>query len=419
MRKKRVIGDPYLRDRVIFSDEGSSLKKWVIIFSLLGLASVAGIGSLYFPEFTLKVKNYLKMVISTDQSENKDSSLPPSDEIPPSDSNEIEASEVSESQAEITESIAIPPQSESADIAESKSTHSEENNMDISTQESSNDSALESQMETVPEESTETSIETTAFDSTQIPTSADVEKLLTTAERQIRQLRFTTPEGNNAYETYQTLVKIAPDKAAPILDEIVAWYSERGERLLKRDRILRPAQKNAYEMYEKMQAIAPQHPHSKALLENLLSALEEQANQQIDREKLIRPKGDNAQETYQAMLAIAPHHTKTQEISDTILAPLFEKAEQQIQKRQLTTPKNDSAANTYQEILDMFPDNERAKVGLKEIADEYYALAVGKQQQGEYSDSLLMIERGLEIMPENSDLLTLKEEINTYLQNGR
>jgi len=107
--------------------------------------------------------------------------------------------------------------------------------------------------------------------------TAEIEQLKAKAQRQLKGVLLTTPAGNNAYETYQALAKIAPDQAAPILNEIVAWYFDRGKTLIERNDLIYPAKRNAYEMYTRMQSVAPQHTDSKAFSEILLTALEKQA----------------------------------------------------------------------------------------------------------------------------------------------
>jgi len=238
--------------------------------------------------------------------------------------------------------------------------------------------------------------------------SETVEDLLIKAKKQIAKLQFTTPKGNNAYETYHILLKIAPQSAQPILDEIVAWYFKRGQYYIDTNRLTQPARGNAYKMYQKIYDIAPPHPMRQQLLSQLIEGFKQRIQYQLKRKRVTRPKNNNAYDSFQEIRAIMPENQEIQALSNIIVNPLIVQAEQQIKARKYTLPLNDNALESYQKILELSPNNLQAQEGLKKIADRYYQLALKKQSR---SRRLTWVNRGLQAIPDHPGLNQLKQEI--------
>ncbi|OAD23185.1 tetratricopeptide repeat domain protein [Candidatus Thiomargarita nelsonii] len=189
-----------------------------------------------------------------------------------------------------------------------------------------------------------------------------VENLLTKARAQIAKTQYTSPKGDNAYETYQTLFKVAPEQAEPILDAIVAWYFKEATQYLKSDQVIQPENGNAYNMYQQLREMAPQHQSTQILLKQIIDVL-------------------------------------------------IQRAQSQMAKYYYTRPKDNNAANTYQHILKISPDNMEAQNGLKKIVDKYYRRAVRAQKQGRIQESLDFLERALQVAPDDPILNQLKTEL--------
>lgn len=242
--------------------------------------------------------------------------------------------------------------------------------------------------------------------------SKTVQRLLAKAHAQIDKMRFTSPQGDNAYETYQILLKKAPQPAQQILNTIVAWYFKQGEKYIDKGKITQPKERgNAYKMYLQLREIAPQHPSTQMLLSNILNILNRQAKQQVQKDRLVTPRGNNAYTTYQEMLTVAPDNQDTQHLFKTIVERLLALARQQLEKRHYTTPKNNNAANTYKQILKLDSDNVEAQKGIDEIVQKYYRLAVVRRGQHRYKGSMIWIKRGLQLAPDHPELKQLKQEV--------
>jgi len=201
------------------------------------------------------------------------------------------------------------------------------------------------------------------------PPSIDIDLLLAKAETQLAKAQFLSPKGDNAYETYQTLVKTAPQQAQAILDEIVAWYFKQGEEY-------------------------------------------------ISINKLTQPKGDNAYDNYQQLKEIAPEHKSTQALLNQIIKLLHKKGKQQMGKQFYTTPENNNAVSTYQQILNISPNDAIAETALSKIANKYYKWALFRKNRGRYKACMTYIEKGLKAKPDDAELKELKLVVSSKLSDN-
>ncbi len=234
--------------------------------------------------------------------------------------------------------------------------------------------------------------------------------LLNKANKQIAMKRFTSPKGNNAYETYKIILKKSPQKAEEILDNIVAWYFTQGEKFIDKNRLTTKLNRrgSAYKMYQKLSEIAPNHKNTNKLLKIIITKLDKRAREQLSDDKSI----DNTYITYQEMFKIVPNNLKAKQLLTDITNNLFVKAKKQIDKQQYSTPKNNNAADTFKHILAIAPDDIRAKKGLKKIVKKYYGLALRRYNQGRYKGSMTWLERGLQVSYNDPELNDLKKQIS-------
>ncbi len=241
---------------------------------------------------------------------------------------------------------------------------------------------------------------------------AMTKKLVARAETQLEKLRLTSPDGDNAYETYQELLPIAPEEAQIILDKVIDWYINKGNAYLKDGRLTDPEEKNAYAIYQKVIEIEPHNERAKTLLTIILDTLYHRAEEQQSQNNITEPAGNNLYETYQQLKIINLTDPKTQELGKKIVTPLLEKADKQMIQQKYTTPEDDNALFTYQEVLALFPDNQTAIAGLNKIVEQYYTFALRNQKKGSTESALEMIEKGLQIDADNEKLLELKVSVS-------
>ncbi len=239
-----------------------------------------------------------------------------------------------------------------------------------------------------------------------IPIS-NVKLLLNKAHKQIAMKRLTSPKDNNAYSTYQIILKEYPQQAQKILDDIVAWYFEQGINFISKNRLTTKlsGRDSAYKMYKKLSKIAPNHQNTKALFNEIITKLNIRAKQQLDKSV------SDAYATYNVMLEIAPDNQNTKNLLTKITDNLFAKAQKQIVKQLYSTPKDNNAVATFKQILAIVPDNTKAQKGLKKIVKKYHRLSLQKYNQGRYKSSMIWLERGLQVSSNDPELNKLKQQI--------
>lgn len=89
---------------------------------------------------------------------------------------------------------------------------------------------------------------------------------------------------------------------------------------------------------------------------------------------------------------------------------LLTEAQQQIESRRFTAPASGNALSTYRRVLELQPDHPGALDGLQRITTYYREVAQQSLQQGRLDESLAYINRGLRASPQNSALLTLRQQ---------
>jgi|JFJP01.1.fsa_nt_gi hypothetical protein len=247
---------------------------------------------------------------------------------------------------------------------------------------------------------------------TSVASLGNKEELLARAKEQISRTRLTLPVGDNAYETYQALVKIAPAESAQILDAIALWHYEQGVKLAQQDKLTSPNKGNAYQLYEKMKELVPVHPDTQKLLDSILQGFEERAKKQIKANNLLTPEKNSAYNTCKEIAQLAPDHKTTKSCLNQIANELLNKAKKQLADKLYLTPANNNVFDTYQKILKIVPDHPQAQAGLKSLAREYYKLALKTKNEKRVEVSKDMVEKGLQINPQDTKLLELKKQLD-------
>jgi len=299
-----------------------------------------------------------------------------------------------------------------------------------------------------------------------------LQSLLTQAQVQWENNQITQPVGDNAYETYQQILAIAPNQVeaqAGIL-KIVKYY----EQLARDNQQAKKLTDSLANLKQGLQ-IMPNYLPLQILEQQLQQALAQQQQVKIRAEQIkqLLNQADKqltllqleaAYQTYQAVLNLEPHnqlapegikriaekyvqlaqseqentkkllfineglerfphHEKLlalqQKLTDSQyiqqhIEILVKKAEQQLAALRLTTPAGDNAYETYQEILKRVPEHPAAKAGLIKIADQYEQLA--QIDRANLAKSLALINKGLQVFPNHAGLLALNQTIREQMQ---
>ena len=84
-------------------------------------------------------------------------------------------------------------------------------------------------------------------------------------------------------------------------------------------------------------------------------------------------------------------------------------AKVQINASRLIDPPGDNALETYRKILAIYPRDRQAKAALENLAVHYLGLARNQLKQGEFTQSLALVEKGVLIDLDHTALLDLKK----------
>ena len=196
-------------------------------------------------------------------------------------------------------------------------------------------------------------------------------ELLAKARSQMSASRYTQPESNNAYETFEQIIAIDADN-----DEA-------------REGLKQIAQH--FENNARIKVVNKEFEHSLTLVEEGLKAAPRHAGLLALREEAtLRIRAEREQGNIDKWLA---------------------RAKEQLKTGRLTEPEDDNAFAYYQKILDMAPGDERALAGIRRIAERYAQLARAQQQIGDLKETLALIEQGLRVAAEHQGLITLRDEV--------
>lgn len=154
-----------------------------------------------------------------------------------------------------------------------------------------------------------------------------------------------------------------------------------------------------------------------------IAALLEQGEQRLREGLLTAPADDSADFYFRQALALDEQHAATlqalQRLLEARIAGYLERAEQSIADKRLLLPEDDSAVYYYQQILGWAPGHEQALAGLNRVAMLYRDLANASYRRSDFPAALAMIERGLQVEPENPELLKMRNEHQQLLSSAR
>ncbi|MGI9301092.1 MAG: hypothetical protein ACR2RB_00065 [Gammaproteobacteria bacterium] len=214
------------------------------------------------------------------------------------------------------------------------------------------------------------------------PDAQRVRQLLALATQQLDADRLTLPAGDNAYETYQEVLQLAPgqEQAQRGVGRIKEQYKVWAESAFGSTN-WRQARKHL----EAALAIDPADGDLKSALRKL-----DRAQAAAERQA--------AQRTQQAQLAA-----------------LLETGAGQLAAQRLIGPQGDNAWETFRSVIKIDADNLKARKGLQAIASRLESLARAKQREGNLQESLAFAEDGLRVVPHYPQLQRLRADLQRQL----
>jgi tetratricopeptide (TPR) repeat protein len=238
--------------------------------------------------------------------------------------------------------------------------------------------------EQIPDPTTQTTAVTTTETTTsaQQDTQQQIATLLQQGQAHMAAGRYNAPDDNNALKAFSAVQALDPDNA------------EARQALLDIGRITQ-AQKIVQRATE----------------------LFEQGNAQDSLDAItagLRLHADNAElKALEATVQAALQQAEPQQLSvDQLLA----QARTQQDLGQLFEPEGDNAFASYQQVLRQEPDNDEARQALLKLGRMHQIQALlqraqGLLEQGRPEESLILVETGLKIAPDQPDLLQLRDQL--------
>ncbi|MEH6579119.1 MAG: SUMF1/EgtB/PvdO family nonheme iron enzyme [Amphritea sp.] len=257
-----------------------------------------------------------------------------------------------------------------------------------------------------------------------------VTALLQKAAQQFKAGHLSQPPDANAVASYQEVLALAADQPQAVagLQQVADEYVRQAQALLEQD--------DAAESQTRITAglaVVSDHPPLLALQQRLVeleAARAAQASQQKQLEQLLaqaqseQQQGqlDNSLATIAQSLALEPQQPELIRLQKEVLQQqqirqLLDKADQQIEGKQLTLPAENNALATLQEILALAPEHPEALKGMERIADAYLELARLRFENNQQDRGLLLIEKGLAVVPGYPPLLALQAATEKQIES--
>ena len=218
-----------------------------------------------------------------------------------------------------------------------------------------------------------------------------------------------------------------PQKATPQPTEdqktnsIAAELLAKAEGYVAANQLTTPSGNNAYETYLHVLDIEPDNQTAKDGISNIANqylslALQEFENQNLELSKQHLEQGLQVAPEHHALLALSAQHETAQK--EKTIDELLALAALQHQKQRLTLPAGDNAYETYQQVLKLAPSNKEAHTGIAGIARHYFDIGKIRLQDGQHENALKLIDRGLKIAPDNTQLSDLRKTITDKLNEN-
>ncbi|SDU13019.1 Serine/threonine protein kinase [Pseudomonas pohangensis] len=138
------------------------------------------------------------------------------------------------------------------------------------------------------------------------------------------------------------------------------------------------------------------------------------AEQRLQAGQLVEPQQDSADYYFQQVLQLDAGNARAleglQRVQNQRIANFIGSAESAIQEQRLLLPEDDSAVFYFRQVLLLEPDNARAQTGLQQIAELYRDKAKQAYQRLAFPVALEMIDAGLQVQPDNPELLQMRRE---------
>ena len=213
-----------------------------------------------------------------------------------------------------------------------------------------------------------------------------VRLLLEKANEQLATFKWISPNGDNAFESYQNILKIDPydERALKGIRRIGDRYVSSAKAKLRAGKL-----DGALSTVDSGLEVSPENRG--------LKALKVEINNQIAEQKRIQQRQQQQQKKQSKQIA-----------------KYIDDANTQIKKVQLG-----SAYRTYEKLKQLAPKDQRIVSIYSDIVSKYLSIAKSQNRKGNLNKSLNTINQGLKISPGNGQLKNLRNQINKKIANQK
>jgi tRNA A-37 threonylcarbamoyl transferase component Bud32/tetratricopeptide (TPR) repeat protein len=138
------------------------------------------------------------------------------------------------------------------------------------------------------------------------------------------------------------------------------------------------------------------------------------AQERLLQGQLLSPAGDSAEHHFRQALRLDPDNPQAlaglERILQARIDGYLQLAAQRLAEDKLLLPEDDGAVFYYRQVLGWAPDDGRALAGLTQVAQRYADMSEAAYARYDYTQALELIERGLEVEPDNPGLLLRQQE---------
>ena len=197
------------------------------------------------------------------------------------------------------------------------------------------------------------------------------------------------------------------------IDNKVKKLFKLAENALKDDKLLEPPGSSAISYYREIASLDPENNEAR----KGLSVVEIRYIKRVEK-ALLDKRLAESDRLISAGLEAFPNSPNLQTLrqkaaSERILVidELKNKAELNLAQNRLIEPENDCAVKYYTEILNLDPGNVLALQGLNKIGDSLVVQAELEYKENNLKKANLIVDNGLQIVPQHKKLLELKKEL--------
>ena len=200
-------------------------------------------------------------------------------------------------------------------------------------------------------------------------------RLLEDADRQLAAGQYLAPEGDNAYETYLSVLEQDPDSelATRGLENLATIF-------LAQEKEAQDAQRfdDAEQALANVSRVVPNHPEL---------------------------------ETRQARLRAARQVHEEAAAREAYVADLLTEAQANLEKAPGDLEAAREAQRLYEEALEQLPDSSAAAQGLSDSAEAYFAFAKGAVQEGGFEAAAEALGSAIALDPQRNDIINMQSQL--------